>query len=169
MYNNTHLLVYSWCRVLTVVPKEERQALLARLAREHALENQQQIVELLCKKGLEVTQASVSRDIRELGLVKVDGRYVRVGEVRRRKGDFEKDLRLDELITAVDSAGASLVVVRTANGAAGAVAVALDERKLPDIVGTIAGDDTIFIAVRSRAAQGRVTAFLRAHQRRGAG
>ncbi|TWT44587.1 Arginine repressor [Phycisphaerae bacterium RAS1] len=151
--------------MFAVAGKNERQALLSKLAREQALESQEQIVALLREKGLEATQASVSRDLRELALLKVNGRYVRLGEIRRPRRDIEKDPRLDELITAVDAAGASLVVVRTVIGAAGTVAVALDERKLPEIVGTIAGDDTIFVAVRSRAAQGRVTAFLRAHQR----
>lgn len=151
--------------MLVVTAKSERQALLSKLVREQPLESQEQMVELLRKKGYEVTQASVSRDLRELGLVKVNGRYVRLGKIRRPRREIEKDPRLDELITDVDAAGACLVVVRTVVGAAGTVAVALDERKLPDVVGTIAGDDTIFVAVRSRAAQGRVTAFLRAHQR----
>jgi transcriptional regulator of arginine metabolism len=61
---------------------------------------------------------------------------------------------------SVEPVGANLVVIKTPVGSANVVAVDLDRKELPDIAGTVAGDDTIFVAVRSRAAQGRVMAFL---------
>ena len=70
------------------------------------------------------------------------------------------EARDNELIIATEPIGANLIVVRTASGSANAVAIDLDRRGLSDIAGTVAGDDTIFVAVRSRAAQGRVVAFL---------
>lgn len=74
---------------------------------------------------------------------------------------------LPGLVTHVDTAGSNLIVVRTAVGAASSIAVALDSRQLGEVVGTLAGDDTIFIAVRSRAAQGSVLSVLDAWKKGG--
>lgn len=65
------------------------------------------------------------------------------------------------LITAVDPVGANLIVIRTRVGAASTVAVGVDGERFTDVIGTIAGDDTLFIAVRSRSGQGRVVAALK--------
>lgn len=141
--------------------KQKRQSELLRLVRQRRLTDQQQIVRLMRSRGYDVTQASISRDVRELGLVKADGRYVQLSEIGQNRTAGDLSARIDGLITSVEPAGANLVVVRTATGAASAVAVALDEHRLPDTIGTIAGDDTIFIAVRSRNAQGRVVGILK--------
>lgn len=142
--------------------KQARQAALLRLLRHRSVASQQEIVALMQAQGYEVTQASVSRDLRELGLVKAAGRYMPLARVRRRGGRLRSaDGPLHELITEVDAAGAHLVVIRTPVGAASAVAVELDRRRLPGVVGTVAGDDTIFAAVRSRAAQGRLVALVK--------
>ncbi|MBL8878270.1 MAG: hypothetical protein JNG88_04040 [Phycisphaerales bacterium] len=141
--------------------KQKRQADLLRLVRQRRLTDQQQIVRLMRSRGFDVTQASVSRDVRELGLVKADGRYVQLSEIAQNRTAGDLSARIDGLVTSVEPAGANLVVVRTAIGSASTVAVALDEHRLPDTIGTIAGDDTIFIAVRSRNAQGRVVSILK--------
>ncbi len=141
--------------------KQHRQAALLRLVRRHAVANQKQLVRALRRLGFAATQASVSRDLRDLGLVKVDGVYralPRLGAGRAAPPAVDP---LSRLITAVEPVGATLIVVRTRVGAASTVAVELDRRQCPDIVGTIAGDDTIFVAVRSRSAQGRGAALLR--------
>jgi transcriptional regulator of arginine metabolism len=140
--------------------KHDRQAALLRLVRQRAVESQGDLVHLLKTAGLPATQTSVSRDLRELGLVKLDGRYQRVDRVRRPHATAGAD-PLHELVSRVDPVGANLIVVRTPIGTASAVAVALDQQRSPDIAGTVAGDDTIFIAVRSRSAQGRALALLR--------
>ena len=118
------------------------------------------MVRLLRTSGIDATQASVSRDIRELGLVKIDGSYGRPEAIA---GESSGGLGSDrnELITNVEPVGANLIVVRTSVGAANAVAVELDKLKLKGIVGTVAGDDTFFVAVKSRSGQGRVLARLR--------
>lgn len=141
--------------------KQKRQAELLRLVRQRRLSDQQQIVRLMRSRGYDVTQASISRDVRELGLVKVDGRYIQLSELGQSRTAGELSERINGLVTKVEPAGANLVIVRTAVGSAGTVAVALDEHPLPDTIGTIAGDDTIFIAVRSRNAQGRVVRLLK--------
>lgn len=144
--------------------KLKRQQALQRLIRRRPAHNQNEIVDQMRSLGFDVTQASVSRDISELGLVKLKGRYVSADALTPRTGGngrTDPPEPLGETITAVDTAGANLLVVRTHVGAATPIGVALDNTKLPEIVGTIAGDDTIFVAVRSRAAQGRVRALLK--------
>ncbi len=143
-----------------MIHKRRRQAALLRLVHERPTRSQAELARLLSRGGHLATQASVSRDIRELGLVKVNGRYLSPGRLRR-NGAAAPELAENELITAVDPVGANLVVVRTRVGAASAVAVELDRVGLAEIAGTLAGDDTVFVAVRSRSAQGRVVAFLR--------
>lgn len=138
-------------------PKEQRQQAVRRLVRDRPISNQQELVEHLHRAGIESAQASVSRDIRELGLIKVNGRYQIPGAGEGPIGSGPAN----ELITALIPVGSNLVVIRTSTGAAGAVAVELDRLALPEVVGTIAGDDTIFVAIRSRAAQGRVMNALR--------
>lgn len=120
------------------------------------------MVESLEKLGFSVTQASVSRDVRELGLVRVDGRYVPATRVGGDAPEGSISGVVNELINSVDPVGSNLVVVRTPPGAANTVAAELDQRHVPLIAGTLAGDDTVFVAVRSRSAQGRVLALLRA-------
>ncbi len=137
-------------------PKLERQVAIKKLVRERDIANQAELVDQLDRAGIAGTQASVSRDIRELGLIKVEGRYRMPG----RKVPAESG-GTGELITALVPVGANLVIIRTVIGAASAVAAELDRLELDDIAGTIAGDDTIFVAVRSRAAQGRTMHALR--------
>lgn len=139
--------------------KQRRQATLLRLIEQQTLRSQHEIVDLMRESGFEVTQASISRDARELGLIKFGGRYQSTGGLGG--APIRKDDPLAGLLTAVDPVGANLIVVRTRIGAASPVAVAIDNERFPDIIGTIAGDDTLFIAVRSRSGQGRVVAALK--------
>ncbi len=119
---------------------------------------------MLTASGIETNQSSISRDVRELGLVRVGGRYVPAA--RLVEADIDGPGIYDsELITSLKPVGANLIVIHTHLGAAQVVAVELDRREWPEIVGTIAGDDTVFIAVGSRAAQGRVLARIRATSR----
>ena len=116
------------------------------------LETQEELAEKLRQDGYDVTQATVSRDIRELKLSKVplgDGRqkYVLLREAHGEMGD--KYIRvLQEGMSSMGMAQ-SLLIVKTVPGMAMAVAAALDAMHMKEIVGTIAGDDTIMLAVRS--------------------
>jgi len=140
--------------------KAQRHETLLRLVRLHRLGRQEEIVRWMAKAGFPVTQASVSRDIRELGLVKIDGRYVPLENLA---ADAPPDVPAGAagLVTAVDSAGANLLVIRTTPGAASTVAIAVDNHRLAGVAGTIAGDDTVFVAVRGRAAIEKVARTLR--------
>lgn len=141
--------------------KHDRQRALMQVLTARPLASQRELVTALRERGFRTTQASMSRDIRELGLVKVAGLYRRVEDLGT---DRTSDLHNDPsfaLITGFEPVGANLIVVRTATGAANSVGAALDRKRIPQIVGTLAGDDTVFVAVRSRSDQGRVIALLR--------
>jgi transcriptional regulator of arginine metabolism len=147
--------------------KGPRQTALLRLVRQQTVSNQVEMVELLRKTGFSVTQASVSRDVRELGLVRVAGRYVPAARVTRAGRSAALSDVVNDLINVAEPVGANLIVVGTPPGAANTVAAELDQKRFPQIAGTLAGDDTVFVAVRSRSAQGRVLALLRGAQPRG--
>ena len=132
--------------------KKNRHAKIVELIEKYDLETQEELAEKLRQDGYDVTQATVSRDIRELKLSKVplgDGRqkYVLLRESHGEMG--EKYVRvLQEGMSSMGMAQ-SLLVVKTVPGMAMAVAAALDAMHMKEIVGTIAGDDTIMLAVRS--------------------
>jgi transcriptional regulator of arginine metabolism len=123
--------------------KEKRQQKILDLIRTKNISTQDELGELLSKADIAVTQSSVSRDLDELGIVKANGFYA-----IPQKGKSE-DLGLQTL----DIAGENLIVGKCEAGVASAVCVLIDRRKIDEIVGTIAGDDTIFIAVRDHKGQ----------------
>jgi transcriptional regulator of arginine metabolism len=137
----------------------ERRGAIVRILRAGQVRRQQDLVRLLKKTGLEVTQSSISRDLRGLGVLKAGGRYVLPpDEVSRANGDFGA---LAQFVRALRRAGPSLTVLRTTIGAAQSVAVAIDRAEWPEVAGTISGDDTIFIATASLHAQAELIARLR--------
>lgn len=141
--------------------KLARQRALLRLVRSRSVASQQEIVAQMRSHGFRVTQASISRDVRELGLIKASGRYVPFASVQPAGPGGDLVGRIGGLVTRIIPAGANLIVLHSTVGAAGNVAAALDAQHFPDVLSTVAGDDTVFIAVRSRAAQGRVMAALK--------
>lgn len=132
--------------------KKDRHAKIVELIEKYNLETQEELAEKLRQDGYDVTQATVSRDIRELKLTKVqlgDGRQ-KYALLKEHQGEMsDKYTRiLQEGMSSVGMAQ-SLLVIKTVPGMAMAVAAALDAMHLKEIVGTIAGDDTIMLAVRS--------------------
>lgn len=131
--------------------KMERHSKIVELIGKYEIETQEELAEHLEKAGFRVTQATVSRDIRELKLTKISGengrqRYV----VMQNQGTFsDKYIRiLKDGYLSMDMAQ-NILVIRTVSGMAMAVAAALDAMHFHEIVGCIAGDDTIMCAVRS--------------------
>ncbi|MGH3811591.1 MAG: arginine repressor, partial [Pseudonocardiaceae bacterium] len=134
-----------------------RQARIVDLVTHRAVRSQTELAALLAGEGIEVTQATLSRDLDELGAVKLRGVdsgapvYVIPEDgspVRAVEGGTARLARvLSELLVSAD-ASANLVVLRTPPGAAHFVASALDRAALTDVVGTIAGDDTILVVAR---------------------
>src|SRR5262249_10994634 len=138
----------------------ERRGAIMRILREGLVRKQEDLVRLLKKAGHEVTQSSISRDLRDLGVLKASGRYVLpADEVTRANGDFGA---LAQFVRGLRCAGPSLTVLRTTIGAAQSVAVAIDKAEWPEVAGTISGDDTIFIATANARAQEALVGRLRA-------
>ena len=119
------------------------------------LATQQEISQVLRKKGIEATQVSISRDISELGLVKAGGRYVSGHPAAPTPSD-----PLSAFVKAAQAAGPNLVVVKCDTGAAPRVGLALDQLAFPGLVGTLAGDDTVFAAVATAADNTRLVRLI---------
>jgi transcriptional regulator of arginine metabolism len=124
-----------------------------------AVRTQEELAEALTALGWDVTQSSVSRDIAALRLGKVDGVYRRAAF--RPPPSSPDERRVAETVLAAETSGESLLVLHTPPGEANHVAAALDRLGWPEVRGTIAGDDTIFLAVKNLAAQRRVLRALR--------
>lgn len=135
--------------------KTQRRHRIARLLEEYAVASQAQLVELLAADGVEATQATVSRDLEELGAVKVrvpGGEMVyAVPELPKERIAPEEHLRrvFGDWVVEVAHSG-NIVVLRTPPGSAHVVASALDRAGLEDVVGTVAGDDTIMVVAAER-------------------
>ena len=123
--------------------KRERQQKILSLIQARPIGTQEDLRVLLERAGVPSTQSSVSRDLEELGVVKYHGHYT----LPRANGATARGL------LSLDQAGDSLVIARTVPGLASAVAVEIDAAGIQEIVGTIAGEDTIFIAVRDAKEQ----------------
>jgi transcriptional regulator of arginine metabolism len=134
--------------------RRKRHLKILELISTRAIRTQEELSEALATEGWEVTQSSVSRDIATLRLVKVDGAYRRPPRGVTAADPDER--RIAEGVLTVESAGEALIVLHTPPGEANRVAVALDRLAWADVVGTIAGDDTIFLAVKNAVAQRRV-------------
>ena len=144
--------------------KSKRHAIIREIIEAQVVETQEDLAEALRNNNIDVTQATVSRDIKEMMLIKVptgNGRY-RYASPRQEERVFDKD-RLARLfrdnVLGLDSSE-NLVVVKTLPGSAGMVAAGLDQSQWPEIIGTIAGDDNILVVVKPKAAVPKVVKRL---------
>ena len=128
--------------------KAARQAQLLQIVRGGAIRTQRELLNAMASRGVEISQVTLSRDLRELGLVKTAAGY-REPNQEAAPPPAEGLMRvLREFLIDVRPAQ-NLAVLRTKPGGAGPVAVALDRAAWPEVVGTVAGDDTIFVATPS--------------------
>jgi transcriptional regulator of arginine metabolism len=139
--------------------RRKRHLRILELISTRAVRTQEELAEALTSQGWEVTQSSVSRDIAALRLIKVDGAY-RKPPPRAPRADPD-ELRIAEGVLTIEPAGDALLVLHTSPGEANRVAVALDRLAWPEVIGTIAGDDTIFLAVKNSGAQRSVLREVR--------
>jgi transcriptional regulator of arginine metabolism len=133
--------------------KARRHAAILRLVREHRVPNQRRLRHLLARAGFEVTQATLSRDIRQLGLVKLpddEGLAHYAAPPEELLPPPMLSTFLPSLLLRCDGVG-PLLVLRTPTGSASALAAALDHEAWPQVLGTLAGDDTLLIVTRSVA------------------
>ena len=129
--------------------KDDRQRAILELVRERPVHTQHELARALSERGFTATQATVSRDVQELGLVRTGSGYQAGSPVSA----------VSELVLSMSQVE-FLVVVRTPPGTANLVARAIDEAEVPGIAGTVAGDDTILAVLADRQAAERLRSFL---------
>lgn len=160
-----YLYAHTYSPVSFTVPTsskdwQNRQEAIRSILARSPVSSQDDLCRSLRAKGFRVTQSSVSRDLAELHAAKLDGRYVLTdtfSELTTRKSALQEAA---EDIREVRTAGANLLVVLTPAGRASSVGLAIDRAGWTEIVGTVAGDDTLFIAVSGRRHQTAIQARL---------
>lgn len=139
--------------------KSARQLAILELIAEQEIDTQDELVRALNERGYPVTQATVSRDMRELKLIKVASPN---GGYRYAAAEQERSLRmLSDTVLSVASSG-NIMVVKTLSGSAGVACEALDSMAWPEVLGTIAGDNTFLAVIRNENESAAVCARLRA-------
>jgi transcriptional regulator of arginine metabolism len=141
--------------------REARRSAIVRLLRSAPVRRQQELVRLLKREGHAATQSSISRDLRELGVLKHSDGYVLPDNAEIGARTQDNFATVAQFVREVRTAGPSITVVKTTIGSAGSVAAAIDMAGWEDVVGTVSGDDTIFIATADGRAQTRVLEQLR--------
>ncbi len=140
--------------------KHYRQSAILELVTHEAVASQDQLRQRLRARGFNATQATISRDIKELGLVKraADGAYRRPGAQFDRTGTADATLRraVSDYLRRIDLVQ-QLLVLRTDPGLAQPLALAIDQAELTEVVGTVAGDDTVLVITRHARAGREVT------------
>ncbi len=144
--------------------KSGRHAKILEIISEYPVETQDEIITRLKEAGYKATQATISRDIKDLRLVKTlgsDGKY-RYTSASNRNADLRSNFTqlFSNSVLSIDNAQ-NIVVIKTLSGMANAVCAAMDSTDNASIVGTIAGDDTIFVACRSGESANELTASLK--------
>jgi len=143
------------------VMKQLRQRAIRDLVEQRSLRTQQELAAALRERGFRATQATISRDVAELGLVKTGhgGTHAYVIPPRLREADTSGEDRIRTLLrdmpVEIRDAG-TMLVLKTLPGSAHPLAAALDRARWPEVVGSIAGDDTVFVAFTDRGSLGRV-------------
>lgn len=148
--------------------KGRRHAVILEAIRQRKIGTQSELTEYLRRRGISVTQATVSRDIKDLRLVKVatgDGGYRYSAPLDRPEegARARAERMLSEFVVSID-ASANLIVLKTTPGSAQGVAAALDALQWPDVLGTVAGDDSILVVVRVPQAEAATPAERAAGQ-----
>jgi transcriptional regulator of arginine metabolism len=149
-----------------VTTKFERQGMILRLVQQQPLSTQADVAEALRAAGIDAVQATVSRDIHQLGLVKVRNEEGRLVYALQGAADLR---RLDELTFALRrwaggfTPAGNLCVIATPRGFAAALADAIDAAELDEVAGTIAGDNTVFVAARDGLSGAELARELRKH------
>ncbi|TMK67739.1 MAG: arginine repressor [Actinobacteria bacterium] len=152
---------------MATLGKPQRQHRIARLLEEQAVNSQAQLVELLAADGVVATQATVSRDLEELGALKVripgGTMAYAIPEHAKERSAPDDHLRrvMGEFVVEVAHSG-NLVIMRTPPGSAHVIASAIDRAGLPDVLGTVAGDDTLLLVVAEQADTAHLAAELSA-------
>jgi transcriptional regulator of arginine metabolism len=139
---------------------QKRQEAIRELLARKPIGSQTELLKKLAARGFRATQSSVSRDLREMHVAKADGRYVLPETIAAGGEERAPAPESFAAIREIQPAGPNVLVVRTPPGSASAGGLAIDSAHWPDVIGTVAGDDTIFVATASRTDQARVSARI---------
>ena len=144
--------------------KSKRQNKIIEIISKKDVETQEDLVRLLLQAGFQVTQATISRDIKELHLIKIQadsGIYTYSVNDKKDQNDMNVLFRIfKDTVMSIEAAG-NIVVIKTLTGSANAAAEVVDGLHIPEVVGSIAGDNTIFIAIRSADAAASIVSRFR--------
>jgi transcriptional regulator of arginine metabolism len=146
--------------------KFERQGAILRLVQEQPLHTQAEVADALRTHGIDAVQATVSRDIAQLGLTKVRNGEGRLVYALPGAADLRRQEALGSALRrwmGETATSGTLLVAQTPRGFAAALADALDAAALPEVAGTIAGDNTVFVACSDMTTPAELDAFLRSH------
>jgi transcriptional regulator of arginine metabolism len=143
-----------------MISKKARQGRILDIMRTHPVRSQEELASLLKRDGSEVTQSTLSRDIRELGLVKVRGRYQRSDAMHTSPPDEVIRRAIEQFVIRTGVSG-NIVMVKTSPGNAHSVGVVLDAAQWPEVLGTVAGDDTVFVLLRNSRSGRKVLERIR--------
>ena len=143
-----------------MISKKARQGRILEVVRKRPIGSQEEFSVLLKREGIGVTQATLSRDIRELGLVKIRGEYQIPGEVHSAPPDEALRRAFEQFVVRTGLSG-NIVMIKTSPGNAHSVGVVLDAAQWPEVLGTVAGDDTIFVLLHKGRFGKRILARVR--------
>ena len=144
--------------------KQERQSIISDIIEKYEIGTQEELTEKLHELGYEVSQATVSRDINELNLIKGEGSQKKSKYIKPAAANKDMPPRIIEhfrqITLSIDYAN-NLIIVKTLSGNGGAVGNAIDQMNIKEILGTVAGDDTLLIIARSTADAEKIVKTLR--------
>lgn len=143
-----------------MLSKRARQERIREAVRSRLVRSQEALASILKREGITVNQATLSRDIRELGLVKARGGYRIPGEEPAPPSDDGLRRAFNQYVIRTGVSG-NILMIRTSPGNAHSVGVVLDAALWPEVLGTVAGDDTIFVLLRSSRLGKKVLARIR--------
>ncbi len=143
-----------------MITKKARQGRILEIVRKHSVRSQEELSSILRNESVPVTQSTLSRDIRELDLVKVRGRYQSPGDTLPAAQNDHLRRAMEQYVLSTGVSG-NIVVIKTSPGNAHSVGVALDSAQWPEVMGTIAGDDTIFVLAQSSSIGRKVLERIR--------
>ena len=142
--------------------KKLRHGKIVGIIGERAVTSQEELLSHLSESGIRVTQATLSRDIRELNLVKIRGVYRRSGDWNGPSDQAALARALKQYVLQSETSG-NMLMIRTAPGNAHAVGVVLDSARWPEVLGTVAGDDTVFALLKNPRVARRVMKRIEEH------
>lgn len=133
--------------------KKDRLNLILKLIEENEIGTQEELTELLNSKGLNVSQATISRDIKELNLIKIEGKKIKSKYIKFSANDGipQRIIELFKHVTVSINAVNNLIIIKTLSGNGGAAGMSIDEMHFSQVMGSIAGDDTLLLICKNDA------------------